>query len=201
MPEPSSSRRPAALPSALQVDLGSGQAHLTHKGRVLALRGRWDGAFLKSLIDGGHGSAVQAADAALLQQVLRAQGLAAPLSATQWGRIVDRLRVALERLDESGALARRLCHAPRAKTTGPWWWQDDGRSAVAPARAATPRAAALSGGPWAAGAEVPAALALALDPHGDAGVRLLGRFKRAMEAVWKADKCFYTLNQWNIYLQ
>ena len=153
-------------------------------GRAVTTNGRWDAAFLHCLAAGRHGSPNRAASVDVVQRALVSFGSRRPLAAAQWGRIIDRLRAALRQLDPTLTLEKRLCHAPRGKTGGPWWWHAGTDLALdcvvveAPPEDEVGSAHSL--------AALDPGIALAQRPGGFDTLRLASRFKQAMEAWWKA---------------
>jgi len=179
------SSRPVALDSPFELD--STLRRLSCGGRSVALTGRWDVAFLHALVAGGHFGPGRSGSARTLEQGMATFGLHSPLTATQWSRIVERVRAALLQLDPGGGLARRLGHPPRGKTTGPWWWVlRDGEAPPVLAGDDLPATTAQAESPGLATA-TPEALALATPIDDETPARLANEFKLVLEAMWKAD--------------
>ncbi len=160
---------------------------LSYGGRSVPLTGRWDAAFLHALVAGRYFSPRRPGTAHALERGMATFGLRSALTATQWSRIVERVRAALLQLDPGGGLARRLGHPPRGKTTGPWWWVlRDGEPPPVlvgdDLPATTARAEAT--GPVSA---TPVSLVLATQIDDETPAHLAAQFKLALEAMWKAD--------------
>lgn len=180
---------PRPVPPHAVLELDSSLRRISWGGQAVALSGRWDAAFLHALIAGRCFGPGRAGTAQTLERAMAPFGLRASLTATQWSRIVERVRAALLELDPAGGWARRLSHPPRGKTTGPWWWTlgaDEAPPLLLGGDASLPLTRLASGSLTPA---VPDSLALAsasaLDS--EAPARLAAEFKLALEAVWKAD--------------
>jgi hypothetical protein len=176
----------SASPHAV-LELDSSLRRISWGGQSVALSGRWDAAFLHALVAGRFFGPGRAGTAHALERAMAPFGLRGALTATQWSRIVERVRAALLVLDPSGGWARRLSHPPRGKTTGPWWWvlgADEVAPVLVGGELTTPIARAAAGSHTPA---VPDALALAPSIDSDAPARLIAELKLALEAMWKAD--------------
>lgn len=107
----------------MHLEIDTAANLLVIEGHRVKGRRRWEAAFVAMLAapvetDGGN-----ALNAGRFADRLRGLGQHQALNRKQISRVIDSVQAMFAGLGLADELARRLHHAPRARTVGPWMWQ------------------------------------------------------------------------------